>query len=506
MDSAAVSLCACVVLLAFILLWRRRKSTLPLPPGPPADPIIGHLRKFSFAHQHELFREWAAKYGHHLVVLNSLRVATDLMDKRSTKYSDRPSCTTLKLTGWDVSVPFMEYGPRWKIHRKIFQGYFNENESLKYRAQQTKGAHVLLKDLLISPHEFTTLTQRFAMRGVLEIAYGHQVHSDNDMYVKLTADALHGADEVKLGASPVDFVPSLVHLPHWLPGCSSLTSAARRWRPATRKVHDFPFDDVLKQMDAGVARPSFLSSHLEQYNAEGAKNYNLDDLKGAAATILIGNHTLPDPQTWSLIQTFYFSMLLFPEVQRKAQAEIDRVIGSDRLPDFSDRDALPFVEYVTAAVRARAPSDPSCIAHRSVDDDIYQGMFIPKGSIVFPNVMAMSRDETVYKDADAFYPERFLPAPAGPGEPYLSAVFGFGRRICPGRYFADNSAWIVVATVLATFDICKAIDKTGKAIEPDVAFTTDGLASRPKPFECVFRPRSEMAKKLIMQHANLGED
>ncbi|GBE89499.1 Multifunctional cytochrome P450 monooxygenase af510 [Sparassis crispa] len=511
MDSVTAYLCSCTVILALILIGRRHKSALPLPPGPPADPIIGHLRKFSFARQHELFREWATKYGdifqlhilgRNIVVLNSLQVATDLMDKRSAKYSDRPSCTTLEMMGYDTNVAFMEYGPRWKKHRKIFRGYFNENESLTYRSQQTRGAHALLKDLLTSPHAFIEVTQRFAMRGVLEIAYGHQVHSDDDVYVKLTADALHGADEAKLGVSLVDFFPLLAYLPHWLPGCSSFTAAARRWGPVTREMHDYPFNDVLKQMDAGIAQPSFLSSYLERYKTEGAKDYDLGDLKGAAGTIL----TAGAETTWSLILTFYFCMLLFPEVQHRAQVEIDRVIGPGRLPDFSDRDALPFVEYVLQETIRWHPAAPQGIAHRSVDDDIYNGMFIARGSIIIPNVMAMSRDETMYKDAEAFCPERFLPSPAGRGEPYLGAVFGFGRRICPGRYFADNSAWIVAATVLATFDICKAVDKDGKAIEPDVVFTTDGLASRPKPFECVFQPRSEMAKKLIIQQENLGED
>ncbi|GBE89573.1 hypothetical protein SCP_1602360 [Sparassis crispa] len=198
-------------------------------------------------------------------------------------------------------------------------------------------------------------------------------------------------------------------------------------------------------------------------------------------------------------------MLLFPEVQCKAQAEIDRVIGPGRLPDFSDREALPFVECILQETVRWHPVAPQGIAHRTVDDDIYNGMFIPKGSVIIPNIMAMSRDETTYKDPGAFYPERFLCEPEGPGEPYLGAVFGFGRRICPGRYFAENGIWIVVATVLASFDICKAVSKNGKAVEPDVEFTMDGLASHPKSFECVFRPRSEMAKKLIMQDSTSDE-
>ncbi|GBE89572.1 cytochrome P450 [Sparassis crispa] len=276
---------------------RRNKTVLPLPPGPPAYPIIGHLRAFSFTRQPELFREWTAKYGdifhlrilgRNIVILNSLQVATDLMDKRGAKYSDRPPGIMFQLMGWDANITFMEYGSRWKKHRKIFRTYFSEKECLTYRAQQTRAAHVLLKDLLLLPHDFAALALRFAMRSLLEITYGHEVHSDNDIYVKLTEDALHGVNEAKLGASLVDLFPFLAYLPHWLPGCSSLTAAARRWRPATRKVHDYPFNDVWKQVEAGIAQPSFLSSHLERFNLEDAKEYDLDDLKGAAATILAG--------------------------------------------------------------------------------------------------------------------------------------------------------------------------------------------------------------------------
>ncbi|GBE89577.1 hypothetical protein SCP_1602400 [Sparassis crispa] len=254
-----------------------------------------------------------------------------------------------------------------------------------------------------------------------------------DIYVKLTEDTLHGVDEAKLGALLIDLFPFLAYLLHWLPGCSSLTATARHWRPATRKVHNYPFDDVWKQVEAGIAQPSFLSSHLEQFNLEDAKEY---DMK-----LLDGIH----------------------------------------------------------------PVAPQGIAHRTTDDDVYNGMFIPKGSVIIPNIMAMSRDEMIYKDSEAFNPEHFLSASKGPGEPYLGAIFSFGRRICPGRHFAENGVWIIIATILASFDICKAIGKNGKAVEPDVAFTMDRLASHPESFECVFRPRSEMAKKLIMQQSTSDE-
>jgi cytochrome P450 len=146
-----------------------------------------------------------------------------------------------------------------------------------------------------------------------------------------------------------------------------------------------------------------------------------------------------------------------------------------------------------------------------MQDDVYRGMFIPKGSLVFANIRhatfrtfgwglmlnftrGMSLDETVYSDPTSFSPERFLPKPAGNGEPYFNSVaFGFGRRfeyyisppissdtiwestrICTGQYVAENSLWIAIASILASCKISNAVDENGNIIVPD-ATLTDGI-------------------------------
>lgn len=50
--------------------------------------------------------------------------------------------------------------------------------------------------------------------------------------------------------------------------------------------------------------------------------------------------------TVSTLMTFFLEMIRNPEVQRRAQEELDRVVGPDRLPTFSDREALPYLEAV----------------------------------------------------------------------------------------------------------------------------------------------------------------
>ncbi|KAG6883169.1 hypothetical protein C0993_007525 [Termitomyces sp. T159_Od127] len=87
----------------------------------------------------------------------------------------------------------------------------------------------------------------------------------------------------------------------------------------------------------------------------------------------------------------------------------------------------------------------------------------------------MTLDESVYKDPTTFDPSRFLPPPLGRGEPHSSTLFGFGRRKCPGRHFAEDSLWIVIATILATVSIKRAIGEDGKEIIPDAVPTSSGV-------------------------------
>jgi cytochrome P450 len=79
-------------------------------------------------------------------------------------------------------------------------------------------------------------------------------------------------------------------------------------------------------------------------------------------------------------------MTLYPEVQRKAQEEIDRVLGAGRLPKMTDRANLPYIEAVVKETLRWHPVAPMGIPHMSIDDDMYEGYHIPKGSLIMPNI------------------------------------------------------------------------------------------------------------------------
>lgn len=79
-------------------------------------------------------------------------------------------------------------------------------------------------------------------------------------------------------------------------------------------------------------------------------------------------------------------MALFPEAQRKAQQELDTVLGGNRLPQFQDRENLPYVDALVKEVFRWHPVAPMAGAHTSTQDDIFDGYFIPKGSTILANI------------------------------------------------------------------------------------------------------------------------
>ena len=120
------------------------------------------------------------------------------------------------------------------------------------------------------------------------------------------------------------------------------------------------------------------------------------------------------------------------------------------------------------------PSSPGPgLPHRVIQDDFYDGHFIPKGSLVFANIWAMLRDPEVFPEPEHFNPERYLEKvdeeTARRRDPRVFA-FGFGRRRCPGAYLVESSVWLMLATMLAMLDIEKPHDKNGRDMEPDVKF------------------------------------
>jgi cytochrome P450 len=289
------------------------------------------------------------------------------------------------------------------------------------------------------------------------------------------------------GKWAVDMFPFLEHLPDWLPG-TEFKKTARRWKQTMMEVGELPYKFAKDRIKEG--RASFVSRSVEQAQLEQTfTTENEHAIKWSAASMYTGGADT----SVSTTAAFFLAMTVFPDAQRTAQEEIDRVIGMDRLPTAADRENLPYVNAVVEEAQRWHPIAPMGLAHAVDSEDTVNDFRIPKGALLVPAVWWFTRDPEVYHNPEQFKPERFF---APYNEPLATDVtFGFGRRICPGKFLAEASLFLTFAQSLAVFNIQKVSSSDG-VVEPVHTFQ-NGIISHPGPFEVKVVPRSARVRELV---------
>ncbi|KAH7890271.1 cytochrome P450 [Phlebopus sp. FC_14] len=488
------------------------KAPAPYPPGPKPLPVLGNIRDLTAKELWLVAEKWAKEYGRitylhvcgqGLVFLNTPEAAFELLDKRGAIYSDKPHLVMAgELCGCENMVAFTPYGERSRRQRKLMQTALGPSSIKTYQPLLELETKPFLKRLLADPLSYQDHIRRYAGGLTLLVVYGHQVQSNDDAFLRLAEECVSLlSNRIASGGGiwPVDVFPSLRHLPSWFPGASFKRNAAM-WKKKMEEFVDKPYEFVLDEMGKGTARSSFVSVLLD--TQEKDKDAKVDaqhdfDVRWTANSM----YSASIDTTIATISHFILAMVQNPKYLKRAQAEIDAVVGQNRLPGCDDREALPYCDAIfTETLRWGVPV-PLSLPHRLTEDDIYDGMFVPKGSLVFGNIWAILRDENLYAEPHSFRPERFLEPPADEmterrrdPRPY---VFGFGRRRCPGANLVESSAWLLMVSMIATLDIGKATDDLGREVDPEIVFD-NAVFRTPNPFKCSIRPRSDQALGLLM--------
>ncbi|KAJ7920193.1 cytochrome P450 [Mycena leptocephala] len=504
MVSALYGLLCGVLVMSCVFLVRliSNRSRLPLPPGPKKLPLVGNLFDMPAGEEWETYQKWSHDFasdiihlniaGKSIIILSSLEATNDLMVQRSAIYSDRPRFPMVnELMGWEFSLAFMKYG-RLRAQRKIFNTAFSVGASPQFHPMEFASTHVMLRRILKSPNS-CVIEQFDQMTGglIMSIAYGIDVLPTNDPYLKSARESMQG---LALGGVPgkyLDAIPALQYIPTWFPG-AGFKREAQEWRKVTQQSVVLPFEEAKRKMASGLfGRVSFVSNVLSMEWPELDPDYSEDSIRDTAGTIFnAGSHT-----TMSALATFVLAMLRHPEIQKKAQLEIDSVVGRDRLPSLEDKPSLPYITALVKEVLRWKPVTPLTPHFVAVEDE-YRGYRIPAGSIVLGNTWAILHDEALYPAASDFSPERFLSAGQRDGKnPDPDGAFGMGEA-CPGKFLALDNLWITVASLLAAFDICKAVGRDGNVIEPTYKYCS-GLVCMPLPFKSSIRPRSKRSAELV---------
>jgi len=331
----------------------------------------------------------------------------------------------------------------------------------------------------------------------MSLTYGYDPKEGDDI-IAASVQATEMISQLVLpGAVLVNNFPFLKYIPSWVPWFS-YEPLAQRGRRLSEKIRNDPINFVKNAMREGTASKSLASEHLREIeNLASPERQKKEEI----VKITLGSIFAAGADTTvSSMSSLFLALALSPQVQNRAQAELDVVVGRDRLPTLDDRPRLPYTEAICRELLRWQMVTPMGLPCASSEDDIYRGFFIPKGSIMVANAWAIMYDPEIYPDPQEFKPERFLDKDGSfRDDPTITLAFGAGKRICPGRHFVDATLFIVAASVLSVFDVTKAKDENGQEIPVKVAMTVrSGIVVHPEEFQCSISPRDKVAEDLIL--------
>ncbi|KAK7462918.1 hypothetical protein VKT23_007498 [Stygiomarasmius scandens] len=503
--------------LAFLAYLFYKRSRIHYPPGPRGIPILGNVFQLDLMQPWHSFAKWKQTFGplvyanmagQPIIVLNSKKVVEDLLVRRAAKYSDRYKLLVGGYMTGNLTLPFVECNERqvelfslWRKMRRASETALGLRNAANYHEKQTDESVLLVHDILKKPGDWKYHTHRqcrlAASSSVLSMVYDlPSIQSMDHPILAFMEDMVTRVTTAVLpGAHLVESFPIL----DWLP------DSMARWRREAKKdfqKYSTTFEELYfgiksKRLRGMEQRASFCANL-----AENEARHGMSDLECAwlAGTLYgAGQET-----STSTLQWFLYIMLLFPAVQRRAQEELDRVVGRSRLPSFADMKHLPYIQAIVNEILRWKTPVPVSIPHASTKDDYYDGYFIPKGTVLFANMRSLHRDPEIYgPDADEFRPERHLNEEGHLADPNNDGHFayGFGLRVCVGRHVANNFLFIAFATILWAMKIEPIKDAAGNEILPDTSedfeVPINGVVIRPRPFEFSAVTRFEDAEILI---------
>ncbi|OCH90315.1 cytochrome P450 [Obba rivulosa] len=508
MSSLKMSLAQLFILLLVVVVvyvkLKRSTQTGQYPPSPPEHPLVGHTLQVPTIKTWRYFEKLAHKYGpifrlslagDNIVVLSDPADAEELLGRRSHNYSSRPPLVYAgKYQSNNKRMVLLPYGETLRKQRAAFHQMLQPRVVGGYETIQELESLKLLHDMATRPWDASRHCQRFSASLVFHLAYGKRLGDDGaDLDAVLNVLANFVRDTYP-GAHLVDTFPMLDLLPDVL---APWRQEARRKHITDMKLYNRLVLEVKARMENGEEDLECFAARL--WDQQAKTGFDLEDLSYVAGTAFeAGTDT-----TAATVQWFLMAMLLFPETMRKAQVELDRVLGADgkTIPSFSHMTELPYCAALVKEVFRWHPAAPGGFPHYSDVEDEYKGYTINAKTMVIPCLWNMHYDESRYPSPRKFDPERFLQAGETLTQESLTEghySFGFGRRRCPGQYMATKTIWIGLTRLLWAFDILPALDENKRPIPVDPDHCTSGMTSKPLDFPLRVIPRSPAHTQTIL--------
>ncbi|KAL4772057.1 cytochrome P450 [Aspergillus nidulans var. acristatus] len=503
----------------YVILTKGRREE-GLPSGPPTLPILGNLHQIPVKGSYLKFTEWASQYGGlyslklgtgTAIVITEPRLVKEVIDRKSSKYSNRPESFVAHTITGGSHLLVMQYGPLWRTMRKLVHQHFMEAAVEKSHIHvQNAEAVQMLRDFCVRPDLHMLHPKRYSNSIIMSLVYGVRTPSVHTAHMTQLYEMMENWSKVMEPGNtpPVDIYSLLHYIPQKLFG--NWLSRAKGVRDEMRQLYGQYLDLVDSRRKKIGSTGSFMDTVLDQNEILGLTRHQLYFLGGV---LMEGGSDTSS----SIILAFIHAMTKWPQVLKKAQAEIDSVIGEDRTPVWSDYSSLPYVAATVKEAMRWRPAVPLAFPHAAAEDDWVDGHFIPKGSTIIVNGWGMQHNEARFGNPSVFDPDHykgqtaFAPELANSSDYTARDHYGYGtgRRICPGIHVAERNLFLAISKLIWAFSIEPGVDESGKMIEPDLDPRTgysEGFLVCANDFPCRVIPRSEARRETIMKEYQRAQE
>lgn len=496
-----------IIFLALVVVLLFLRSTRPSqkrkPPGPWSLPVIGNIFLFGSA-PHKNVTNLAKQYGRvfsmkigsrEVVILNDINTVKEALLKNGTDFSSRPPLHSfISSSRGDRTVAWPVFGPKYAKNKRATELAMraildNDKYFSKIVLRET---HVLIKRFLnLEEGRFdpSYLLKLFACSLQFCLFFGDKLR---DAYAKKTLFMMEGStDFIENSAvgNGVDFMPWMKVV--FKKQVQKLDESVAELTAFVKKIYFMTKSDSnLNNLEESSSRMAttfiealgeavkdrealdFGNEHFCEEAVDGlSKHFDDETLINITADCFGGGYEkLSTALRWAVAY-----LVSHPDVQTELQNELKRAKGSSLLT-LHDRNSFPLLEATVLEVLRMSSFLPFALPHCTTRDTSVAGYPLPKGTIVFVNLWACSRDPQYFNEPNAFNPYRFM------DETKQNVVrspcflaFSAGDRKCPGESYAKSVMFLVLGTLLQNI---KLRNGTEDPIEDKF-----GLTVRPKPYK-----------------------
>ncbi|NXP44970.1 CP2K1 protein, partial [Heliornis fulica] len=448
-----------VILILLLILKRqhvwKNHAKENFPPGPRSLPIIGNLHIMDLKRPYLTLLELSKTYGpvfsiqmgqRKVVVLSGYDAVKEALVTQADAFSGRPKIPVVEETGKGKGVIF-SYGENWKVMRRFtlttLRDFGMGKKAIEDRVVEEYG---YLTDVIEArkgkPLELTLIMNAAVANVIVSILFGKRFEYEDPVFKRLVSLV---NQNVRIFGTPS------VSVYNMFPILGFLLKDHKIFIQNVKEINAFikvTFIEHLKALDRNDQR-SFIDTFLvrqqeENGNANGYfDNENLIEV--VRNLFVAGMETTSTTLRWGLL-----FMIKHPEIQKKVQGEIERVIGTNP-PRTEHRTQMPYTDAVVHEIQRFANILPLSLPHETTADVIFKGYFIPKGTYIIPLLSSVLQDKSQWEKPDIFYPEHFLDSEGKFVKKDAFMPFSAGRRICAGETLAKMELFLFFTSLLQKF-------------------------------------------------------